>query len=80
MSEERDESLEQLHQLRAIYQMNTHIAEFCFDKCVTKLNKILEKNEATCMAHCTARLFDTRYFITKRIVDAAKEEKADMEH
>lgn len=80
MSEEKDDSLEQLHQLRAIYQMNTHIAEFCFDKCITKLNKTLEKNEATCMAHCTARFFDTRYFITKRIVDAANEAKSGMDN
>lgn len=73
-----DKNLEQLYKLRGIYQMNTHIAEFCFDKCITKLNKSLEKSEASCIANCTARFFDTKFFITKRIVEAAQTESEEM--
>jgi hypothetical protein len=71
-------ALEQLYQMRAIYEMNTMITEKCFDICVPKLDKSLDKSSRTCISHCAGRFLDTKVFVAKRLVEQASQTQSKL--
>ncbi|EPZ33250.1 hypothetical protein O9G_001601 [Rozella allomycis CSF55] len=57
----------QVDQLLATFSLLTDISDKCFKKCVPKIQNKLEKQEETCLAYCTARYFDVKLLVAKRL-------------
>ena len=64
--------MDQLLQLRALYEMTTSIASKCFETCLPRLNPRLEETDKNCISNCAANFLHMKLLFTRRIVDAAQ--------
>ena len=65
-------SVQQLMQLRAMYEMTTSIASKCFETCLPRLNSRLEEADKNCISNCAANFLHMKLLFTRRIIDAAQ--------
>lgn len=64
--------VQQLMQLRAMYEMTTSIASKCFETCVPRLNPRLEEADKNCISNCATNFLHMKLLFTRRIMEAAQ--------
>lgn len=69
--------LQQVLQLRAMYEMTTNIASVCFQTCLPRLNPRLEESDKSCISNCAANFLHMKLLFTRRIIEAAQSNKSD---
>ena len=65
-------TVQQLMQLRAMYELTTAITSKCFETCLPRLNPRLEESDKSCMSNCAANFLHMKLLFTQRLIDAAK--------
>lgn len=71
--QEQKISEERLEQLRAAYEMTSHITSTCFDKCIGSFDKTLKKTDAACIGYCAQRFIESHSFIAQRLVETVQQ-------
>ena len=71
-SDKDQQEINQLYQIKALYELTTDVTMNCFDACVAKVNPRMEDSERNCLSNCAANFLRMKLLFTRRLIESAK--------